>query len=268
MAATRTTLERLNQRQESHEDSFILDWLTPVDYTCQQSDFLGRRQAGTGQWLLASKEYENWLHTRRDTLFCPGIPGAGKTICSAIVIDDLTTRFEDNPDVGIAYVYCNFNRQDEQEASDLLLSLLKQLAQQRSSVPDAVKDLHKRYKSTSTRPQFGDISKALHSVASTYSYVFIVVDALDECQSTCRTRFLTEIMKIRDEAGLNVFATSRPTEIYDVFRDGSCLEIRANDEDVRQYLEGNMFRLPGFVTRNIALQEEIIAVISGYVQGM
>ncbi|KAJ5552018.1 hypothetical protein N7535_000035 [Penicillium sp. DV-2018c] len=268
MAATKKTLEQLNQRQDSHEDRFILNWLTPVDYTSQQSDYLSRRQAGTGQWLLDSKEYINWIHTRQATLFCPGIPGAGKTICSAIVIDDLTTRFEDNLDVGIAYVYCNFNRHDEQGAPDLLLSLLKQLAQRKSSVPDAVKDLHKRYKTTSTRPQIGDISKALHSVASTYSHVFIVVDALDECESTSRAKFLTEIMKIRDEAGLNILATSRPTEIYNVFRDGNCLEIRANDEDVRQYLEGNMFRLPGFVTRNIALQEEIITTISNYVQGM
>ncbi|KAJ5131543.1 uncharacterized protein N7515_007582 [Penicillium bovifimosum] len=268
MAATKKTLEQLNQRQGSHEDSFILDWLTPVDYACQQSDFLSRRQAGTGQWLLASKEYTDWLHTRQATLFCPGIPGAGKTICSAIVIDDLTTRFEDNSDVGIAYIYCNYNRQDEQDAPALLLSLLKQLAQRKSSVPDVVKELHRRYKTTSTRPQFGDISKALHSVASTYSYVFIVVDALDECQSTCRARFLAEIMKMRDDAGLNILATSRPTEIYNIFKGGSCLEIRANDDDVRQYLEGNMFRLPGFVTRNLALQEEIIAVVSGHVQGM
>ncbi|KAJ5192088.1 hypothetical protein N7449_008230 [Penicillium cf. viridicatum] len=268
MAATKQTLEHLNQRQESSEQSCILNWLSAVDYTLQQSDLLARRQEGTGKWLLASDQYKHWLCTPRATLFCPGMPGAGKTICSAILVDDLTTRFENKPDVGIAYIYCNFNRQDQQKAQVLLLSLLKQLSQKRTAVPDAVKDLYKRYKTTSTRPRFDEISKALHSVVSTYSDVFIVVDALDECESTCRTRVLGEIMKIHASAGVNVLATSRPTEINDLFKSGDFLEIRAHENDVRRYLDGNMFRLPGFVSRNTALQEEIMTVISRHVQGM
>ena len=268
MAATKQTLEQLNQRQVSNEQSCILDWLSAVDYTLQQSDLLSRCQEGTGQWFLTSEEYKNWLHTRRATLFCPGIPGAGKTICSAILVDDLTTRFGDTPDIGIAYIYCNFNRQDEQTAQELLSSLLKQLSQKRTSVPDAVKDLYKRYKTTSTRPRFDEISKALHSVISTYSDVFIVIDALDECESTCRTRVLDELSKIRAGSGANVFATSRPTEINGLFEGGSFLEIQAHEDDVRRYLDGNMFRLPGFVSRNTALQEEIMTVISRHVQGM
>ncbi|KAJ5800625.1 uncharacterized protein N7518_002693 [Penicillium psychrosexuale] len=268
MAAAKQTLEQLNYRQEGNEKSCILDWLSAVDYTLQQSDLLGRRQAGTGKWLLDSKEYKHWLRTRRGTLFCPGMPGAGKTICSAILVDDLTTRFEDTPDVGIAYIYCNFNRQDEQTAQELLSSLLKQLSQKKTSVPDTVKDLYKRYKTASTRPRFDEISKALHSVVSTYSDVFIVIDALDECESTCRTRVLDELNKIRAGPGAHVFATSRPTEINDLFEGGSFLEIQAHEDDVRRYLDGNMFRLPGFVSRNTALQEEIMTVISCHVQGM
>lgn len=234
----------------------------------QQSDLLGRRQEGTGEWLLASEEYKHWLRTPQATLFCPGIPGAGKTICSAILVDDLITRFEDKPDVGIAYIYCNFNRQDEQKAQDLLSSLLKQLSQKRASVPDAVNDLYKRYKTASTRPRFDEISKALRSVVSTYSDVFIVVDAIDECESTCLSRVLGEIMKIHASGGVNVFATSRPMEINNLFKRGAVLEIQAHEDDVRRFLDGNMFRLPGFVSRNAALQEEIMTVISCHVQGM
>ncbi|KAJ5480131.1 hypothetical protein N7530_005640 [Penicillium desertorum] len=268
MVATKQTLEHLNQRQESDERSCILDWLSAADYTSQQSDLLARRQEGTGQWLLDSEEYKHWLRTPRATLFCPGIPGAGKTICSAILVDDLITRFQDNPNVGIAYIYCKFNRQDEQKVQDLLSSLLKQLSEKRTSVPDAVKDLYTRYKATSTRPQFDKVSKALRSVASTYSEVFIVVDALDECESTCRTRLLDEMMEIHAGAGANIFATSRPAEMNDLFKAGGRLEIRAHENDVRRYLNGNMYRLPGFVSRNTALQEEIMTVISRHVQGM
>jgi hypothetical protein len=41
-------------------------------------------------------------------------------ILASIVIDDLTTRYQNNPSVGIAYFYCNFWRFDKQMAKDLL----------------------------------------------------------------------------------------------------------------------------------------------------
>ena len=92
----------------------------PIDYAPQQNDYIRRRQPGTGQWLLDSAEFQRWLYTGKQTLFCPGIPGAGKTILTSIVVDELTTRFGNDRIIGIAYVYCNFRRQHEQKADDLL----------------------------------------------------------------------------------------------------------------------------------------------------
>jgi hypothetical protein len=91
----------------------ILNWLTPIDYTSQQNDFISQRQAGTGQWLLDSEQYQEWLEVKGQTLFCPGIPGAGKTILISIIVDDLNTRFYRDETIGLAYIYCNFRRQDE-----------------------------------------------------------------------------------------------------------------------------------------------------------
>jgi hypothetical protein len=100
----------------------------------------------------------DWLETDKQTLFCPGIPGAGKTIITAIVIDDLKTRLQNDPSIGVAYIYCNFRRRDEQRAEDLLASLLKQLAQDQSVLPDSVRDLYRR---------LNEISNTLHSVIAT-----------------------------------------------------------------------------------------------------
>jgi hypothetical protein len=66
-------------------------WLTPTNFFAQQSDIISKRQDGTGLWLLNSKEYKMWIDGRVPTLFCPGIPGAGKTIMSSIVVDHLRT---------------------------------------------------------------------------------------------------------------------------------------------------------------------------------
>jgi hypothetical protein len=46
------------------------------------------------------------------------------------------------------------------------------------------------------------------------------------------------------------------------------LEIRASEEDVRSYLEGYMFWLPGFVGQSLELQEEIKTNIVKTIDGM
>jgi predicted Zn-dependent protease len=99
------------------------------------------------------------VQTPKKTLFCPGIPGAGKTILTTITIDDLTMRFQSEADIGITYLYCNFRRQDEQKADHLLASLLKQLSQERTSLPDSVKALYEKHKDQQTRPSFDEISR-------------------------------------------------------------------------------------------------------------
>lgn len=261
----------MRSKLDRNEDLKILKWLTPVDYGPQQSDFFRRRQAGTGQWLLNSAEYKTWLETSQQTLFCPGIPGAGKTILTSIVIDDLCNRFYNDSNIGIAYIYCNFQRRDEQKAEDLLISLLKQLAQDQSSLPESVKILYERHKSKQTRPLFDEISRALHSLAVLYLRLFIIIDALDECQATggCRTRFLSEIFNLQAKCGASLFATSRLIpEISEKFEQSIILEIRASEEDVQKYVDSHMSRLPSFVGRSLDLQEEIKTHIVDAVDGM
>lgn len=264
-------VDKLNQKENDQERHIILDWLTTIDYASQQSDFINRRQAGTGQWLIDSEEYQTWVQTPKKTLFCPGIPGAGKTILTAITIDDLTMRFRSEADISIAYLYCNFRRQDEQKADDLLASLLKQLSQKRASLPDSVKTLYKKHKDQRTRPSFDEISRTFQFVVAMFSKVFIIIDALDECRTTdgCRTRLLKEIFLAPAKSKANVFATSRfIPEVTEKFEGSISLEIRASEEDVRRYLDGHIFRLPAFVSRSPDLQEEIKAKIVLLVKGM
>ncbi len=254
------------------EDVEIVDWLTPIDYGPQQSDYLHRRQPATGTWLLESEEFQGWLVTGGQTLFCPGMPGAGKTILTSIVIDHLHAKLGHDPNIGIAYLYCNFRRQHEQKMGDLLASLLKQLTQGRSSLPDSVKNLHDRHKSNRTRPSLEEIVGRLQDVAAMYSRVFIVVDALDECQASdgCRTKFLRELFHLQTKhKSTQIFATSRPIpEIMDLFKAGVSLEIRASIDDIARYIEGHISDLPSIVQQSQQLRVEITTEISKAVDGM
>jgi hypothetical protein len=122
-----------------------------------------------------------------------------------------------------------------------------------------------------TRPSLDEISGVLQSVAATYSRVFIIVDALDECPISdgSRQKFLSCLFNLQAKCGANLFTTSRHiASIEKEFEGNVKLEIRASEEDVRRYLDGCMFRLPGFVVRNLELQEEIKTNIVQAIEGM
>jgi len=235
---------KLLRRQHDQEHETILKWLTPIDYASQQSDIINRRQEGTGLWLLNSEEFQKWVNQGK-TLFCPGIPGAGKTMMSSIVVDHLSTKFVNYTSVGIAYIYCNYQPQQEQRPADLLLSLLKQLAQEQPAMPTNVKNLYKHHRAKGTRPSFDEIIGVLHSTIRLHSKVFIIIDALDEYHASNNeglNRLLSGVFGLQDQVQLNFFATSRfVSEITSQF-DGCILkEIRAQDDDVLSYVNGQSF---------------------------
>lgn len=255
----------ITQRKDREHRDSILNWLSKVNYALQQHDYIGRRQPGTGEWLLSSDEYQLWLQSAKKTLFCPGIPGAGKTILASVVVEDLSKRFVEDTQIGLAYIYFNFRRHDEQKIEDLLANLLKQLAQRQPALPDCIKALHERQ----TRPSVDEISTALHSVCAVYSRCFIVVDALDECSTSVRGRFVSSLLKIKGNGKLNIFVTSRfIPDIISRFKDDMTLEIRARNGDIETYLQGCMSQLPSFIQPNLRLQEEIKSGISSAVDGM
>ena len=266
-------VETMRSKLDKEEDLNILNWLAPVDYATQQRDYFRRQEPGTGQWFLKSNEYKEWMKTRGETLFCPGIPGAGKTILTAIVIDDIHSQFQSDASVGIAYLYCDFRRQHEQNIESLLSNLLKQLSQEQASIPGRVQALYKEYRDKPRRPSRNDISSALSDVIAVYSKSFIIIDALDECDG-CRTELLDEIFGLQERAGANIFATSRynpkiyTPKITKKFKKAISLEIRAKDEDVQTYLAGNIARLPSFVLSKTDLLDDIKATISRAVDGM
>ncbi|KAI1426617.1 ankyrin repeat-containing domain protein [Xylaria sp. FL1777] len=259
----------LHEHHVNVKQQVILDWITPIDYTTQQSDFINRRQAGTGKWLLNSTEFQLWMINDNHTLFCPGIPGAGKTILTSVVVDNLHAQFDDNLDVGIAHLYCNFRRADDQKAEDLLASLLKQLVQQRCSLPDTIISLYNLHRKKREKPTFDEILSTLRSIVDMYSRVFIVIDALDECPAYTSSRLLSEIFILQTACAANIFATSRfIPEIMERFKYGTSLEIRASKQDICAYIDGHMLHLPSFVKRSCELQEEIKTEIFNAADGM
>lgn len=266
-----SSVSRLESRHRSEQDLKILDWLTPIDYGARHSDILRRRQPGTCQWLLDTTEYHTWLNEGGRTLFCPGIPGAGKTVLASVVIDTVMRRAQDDKTIGYAYLYFDYKQREMQTAENLAAVLLKQLCLCRQALPQGIEDLHTRHKERRTRPTGQEISSALQSAIASYSRVYILADALDECQENdgCRNAFIGQLFSLQATSGVSIFATSRFLPDVQALFDGSIsMEIRANQEDVQRYLRYHARKLPGFILRDEQLRGKIVEKIAIIVDGM
>lgn len=255
--------------QDVKDDQLIIDWLSPVEYASQQSDFIAKHQEGTGTWLLHSDQFQDWINQSGGTLFCPGIPGAGKTILTSIVIDHICSLFQNDPSIGVAYLYCNSQRESEQKPGDLLATLIKQFVQGQPRMPDSLDGLYKHHENNNTRPSLDDILNVLHSVVADFSRVFIIVDGLDQCQffDGCRKRFLSEIFNLQKKTKVNFFATSRfMLDLKQAFQRSISLEILATEHDIRRYLEEHILRLASRDLRSS--RAEVIARITKAADGM
>lgn len=229
----------------------------------RQSYVFRKWQQDTGQWLLDSAEFHKWFDTKGGTLLCPGIPGAGKTVMTSLVVSQLS-RFQSR-DVGIAYFYCRHSANYKHEY--ILMTLLRQLARCQDYLPRSVKDLHDRFNFAKVQPSRDEISKIFQSFAAQFSRIYIIVDGLDECETVIE--FMEDLFALRAKVEINLFVTSRfIPEIISKFQGSLVLEIRARHGDVRRYLHGCMAQAPDFIKQDLQLQRDIVLEISAAVDGM
>jgi hypothetical protein len=266
-------VEKLVTYQDDEERRKIESWLSPLNPVAQQNDFFARHQDGTGLWILESPQYNAWINgqTRENrTLFCPGIPGAGKTIISSIVVNDVYSRFPPSTNVGVAFLYCNYKTGTRHFAVDLLSSILVQLAHREPSLPDHVRQLYNNHREKP--PSIQKIMSALETSVMGLSRLYLIVDALDECadDDRARSQLLAEVFRLQDLTNVSLLATSRPhiQDILDAFDGSPWLEISAQDGDIRAYIAGHMEKLPKSLRKKTGLQEAITTAIISAAKGM
>ena len=177
------------------------------------------------------------------------------------VIEYVKRKFRNDENVAVAWIYCEYNSKNEQNPSNFIGSLLKQLIQKRSAVPDHVGELYYTATEDDTEPDYDDLIGALKLMLGGYSSAFIVVDALDECdynEIICALRPLF--------LHANWMVTSRPkSEIKNQFTEAISLEVRARGDDVARYLKDRLAqptRLRILTEGDDSLEDEIIRAIT------
>lgn len=267
-ALDKEAVEKTHQDQVDLTRVKMLDWISPSGYPAQQSDIIKRRQEGTGHWFLEAPEVAQWVKKARSTLFCPGIPGAGKTMIAAIAIDHLLELAREGLSE-VAFIYCNYKAQADQDVSSMLAAIIKQLAQGRPTAVRPVERLHQKHADIGTKPSLSEIYDVLKEVLTHCSITYIVIDALDECQHDVRHNFLHKVRELQTRHNVHIMTTSRfVPDIENAFKDALRLEVRASEEDVDHFVAGQIGRMPACIRREIALQELVRKTIAEAVDGM
>ena len=112
----------------------------------------------------------------------------------------------------------------------------------------------------------------LSLVCETFSNIFIVVDALDECSETDgnRENFMTELLKLPPKTRLLV--TSRHiASIESKIKGDSFVEIRADDDDVKSFLQNYISQhreLAALIKRRDCLEDKIVNTVLSKSKGM
>lgn len=173
--------------------------------------------------------------------------------------------------VGIAYIYCTY-RERNQTAGNLVASLLKQLIQQRQTIPSNIRDLYRHHRSRQTHPPLSEYSRLLQAELRHFLKVFIAIDALDECSEErgIREHFLAEVQKLL--AVVRLLVTSRHMPDIERKSEGAArLEICASDGDVKRYLESRIksqLPLASYIRTDPTLRSDILTTIIKRAHGM
>ncbi|KAI9713974.1 MAG: hypothetical protein M1820_000704 [Bogoriella megaspora] len=249
----------------------LIDRICPLDFAPHFYNAKGLVTPGTGKWFLESAEYQEWLKSDFGTLVGVGIPGAGKTLISTIVIESLRAT-RPGPDQIVLYAFCNYQDRSRHSIANVLCGLLRQVA----SDSEDFRMLATSSISGSSAVSTDDARAMLRLALRGYSKVFIVIDAMDEFGNSdddiAKKDLLAELLLLRDLC--SIFITSRLsfegmiTDKIAAVAAPFKLEIKAQSKDLELWMDQEIPKLRDFVARSEKLQQSIRAAVVTSVQGM
>ncbi|KAL8754352.1 MAG: hypothetical protein Q9184_005138 [Pyrenodesmia sp. 2 TL-2023] len=187
--------------QTAMERRTILEWISKAKHEEKHQDIRLPRLEGTGEWSL--------------------------------VVDDLRDMASSGL-ATVAHVYLDYRDREHQSLEQMVASILHQVASAQPKLPTAVTDLYETFGKRAKTPNLQDLVQALRSATRDQAQVFLVIDALDECDAKLRRQFLNVLDSLKDS--ISIFVTSRPhiQEIKEAFGSTPSIEIKAHRSDLRR----------------------------------
>jgi hypothetical protein len=162
---------------------------------------------GSCTWVFHDRAFTEWWNNEESRmLWIHGHPGKGKTMMMMALIDEVSWRLKSKPGSGIlSYFFCQNTTQELSSAVNIIRGLTYLLAKEN---PPLTRHLRKKYDEAGSR--LFDGLNALYALWATLSEmvqdanvprVYLMVDALDECDSRSLEDFLRLVTQ--DESKLS-----------------------------------------------------------------
>lgn len=230
------------QLQIDQESNAVFKWLVTTDPSSNHNRACELHEDHTGQWLIRSAPYKDWLAASNRFLWLHGIPGAGKTILASFIVQNAQRFCEESDlnDIASVYYYCYFGRSQD-ETNPFLRWIISQLCRQLKYIPERLSMLSKR----GLEPRTQDLLDVLTELVRKFRRVYIIVDALDESHDR---RFLLNILikltSDEDYDKISLLVLSREKrDIHHAFDGiGTSMSLSNShiDNDIRVYIEGEL----------------------------
>ena len=124
-----------------------------------------------------------WLEKSNSALWIYGIPGAGKTTLSTLVVEEVLARKRCTT-VGTGYFYIRHDDSASHKPQNVIGSLIAQLARQNSSALAKVMEFYKEHVEQmypATVPEENHLTDLLIELSQYFTSTYIMIDGLDEC---------------------------------------------------------------------------------------
>ncbi|TFK24947.1 ankyrin [Coprinopsis marcescibilis] len=213
-------------------------WLTPLNYRPIWMDAIKKRAPGTCIWFVDGDKYKSWVNTAGAMLCGVGLPGAGKTTLSSIVIEHLQKVVKgSNPAHCVAFVF--FRHTDRVTVRDVLASIVRQMVEDHTPIFALVKPIHGIHDLHGTQMSEEECLDVLRQASQMLARCFISLDAFDEAPKEVQL----QILHILSSLNVNLLVTSRPSALpSEIVPRATVVEIVADNNDIKILIDETIRR--------------------------
>jgi ankyrin repeat protein len=180
----------------------------PRDILADVQTHKGKRVGHTCEWILRREEFSAWCFGNDSQLLrLTGPPGIGKTMMSTFLIELLKGKVERSDDHMLAYFFCDDKIQDRKMPTAIIRSLVWQLLLQRNELFEHMRpDYEKHIKGRIFIDLFDNFTTLWRIFQDMLQDeragdIFIVIDALDECDKSTRKQLLLALRELFQAPG-------------------------------------------------------------------
>ncbi|PGH23688.1 hypothetical protein AJ80_02294 [Polytolypa hystricis UAMH7299] len=232
LTVTVASYQEVLAMREDNDIKDLLAWYQPKSDLQSAASHFEQYCPGTSSYFITHDMYLSWQNGKEGLFLAYGQQaGAGKTILSSVILQDLHEKYAANAVITYHFFSCD---RPKEPLLDALRHLVVQALSQAQSIPSQASDLWKRKSQSNADLIRKDLIEILISVANLMPHMFIVLDGLDECRYFNK---LVHHISTLKKSGIKLLVTSRDLpHIKDHFLRDSNLEVRASKDDIHRYV--------------------------------